>query len=388
MRRASFGKCWQRGLLAAALLLLAAAAGAAPAEGADGEAAQAVEAPSGMVFIPGGSFTMGREGYGDHSPPHELWIDAFFLDRREVSNAEYLAFCEATERGLPEFWGMDAYRSGPDYPDHPVVGVSWLDAQAYAAWKGCRLPTEAEWEYAARGGLIDKLYTHGDELDSTLYAPRGMTGTAAPSPVAQYPPNGFGLHDMTGNVVEWVADWYDDDYYASSPAANPPGPGSGKFKVIRGGGWHTGPSCSRVYHRTALQRNWRDFNVGFRCAKYIGDSTARRFEEILDQSGLEAARRELEAMRACKPGAYYVDEVELNTLGYQLLGDGEIDAAVTVFEVATTEFPQSYNAFDSLGEAYLAKGEREKAIENYRRSVELNPRNGGGWRQLEELGAK
>ena len=108
-------------------------------------------------------------------------------------------------------------------------------------------------------------FSHGDTLNTSQYAPRNK-GT---SPVAQYPPNGFGLHDMTGNVLEWVIDWYDGDYYEASPINDPPGPGKGKFKVVRGGGWKTGPSCARVYHRTGLQRNWVDFNVGFRCVKDV-----------------------------------------------------------------------------------------------------------------------
>jgi formylglycine-generating enzyme required for sulfatase activity len=232
---------------------------------------------SGMVLIPAGEFVMGKdeeEGEtADHSPAHRVHIDAFHLDRHEVTNAQYLEFCEQTDARLPEFWGMEPMRSGPDFPDHPVVGVSWSEARQYAEWAGKRLPTEAEWEYAARGGLAGADYPFGDELQPTAanywqWDELRSTGNGL-MPVGSYPPNGYGLYDMAGNVTEWVADAYHADYYVDSPAKNPPGPEGEKFFVIRGGGWHSGPGCIRVYFRNALPGNWRDFNVGFRCAKDV-----------------------------------------------------------------------------------------------------------------------
>ena len=219
-----------------------------------------------MVLIPGGEFIMGKEEENIDNPAHVVLLDSFFLDKYEVTNSQYLRFCNSTGRALPEFWEMDEFHSGPDYPDHPVVGVSWIDARDYAEWIGKRLPTEAEWEYAARGGLVGKIYPNGDEIDSTTanYTVAGRKkGTV---PVGNYPPNGFGLHDMTGNVAEWVYDHYEKDYYLVSPKYNPKGPLQGKFQVIRGGGWHTGPGCSQVYFRNAIRFNWVDFNVGIRCA--------------------------------------------------------------------------------------------------------------------------
>ncbi len=338
-----------------------------------------------MALIPRGEFLMGKEGHQDFSPQHKVWIDPFYIDKYEVTNAQYFEFCEATDHKLPEFWGLDVYRSGLDHPDHPVVGVSWLDATAYATWRGARLPTEAEWEYAARGGLITRNYSHGDEMDSTLYAPSGFTGDGAPSPVGSFPPNGHGLYDMTRNVAEWVSDWYDYDYYAVSPQRNPTGPGHGKFRGLRGGGWHTGPYCSRVYIRTGLQSNWVDFNVGFRCAKYYGESAALRMERIIEESEIAAAVEAYREMRKSDAGTYYHDETEFNDMGYRLLADGKHAEAIEVFKLNTEAFPKSFNAFDSLGEAYMTQGNRNLAVVYYHRSLELNPANSGGRRKLAEL---
>lgn len=220
-----------------------------------------------LVLIPGGEFVMGKDGKGDYSPAHKVYLDSFYMDKYEVTNAQYFKFCQKTGRKLPEFWGMKQYHCGSDFPNHPVVGVSWSDANSYAEWAGKRLPTEAEWEYAARGGLADMNYPSGDELDSTLanYSFQGYTkGTVE---VGSYPPNGYGLHDMVGNVWEWVSDYYHSGYYNSSPYKTPTGPKEGKFRLFRGGSWHSGPYCNRAYYRNALPANWVDFAGGFRCAK-------------------------------------------------------------------------------------------------------------------------
>ncbi len=221
-----------------------------------------------MALIPAGEFVMGREGAGDYSPAHPVRLAAFRIDRYEVTNAEYAAYCKATGTSLPFFWGKDGFRCGPDFPDHPVVGVSWKDAGEYAKWRGKRLPTEAEWECAARGGIADAKYVGGDLLDSTRvnFTKSGLKGAVA---VGSYPPNGYGLYDMAGNVQEWVADRYGADYYQTSPKENPGGPATGRLRVIRGGGWYTGPGCMGVDYRLALPANWVDFNVGFRCARDV-----------------------------------------------------------------------------------------------------------------------
>jgi formylglycine-generating enzyme required for sulfatase activity len=242
--------------------------GAASAETVAEVVAKSVREPE-MVPIPAGEFTMGvQEGPAD-ARAHRVQIDAFLLDATEVTNGQYFAFCQATGRRLPELWGRAEYHCGLDFPNHPVVGVSWYDARDYAEWAGKRLPSEAEWEYAARGGLEGALFPHGDELTANDARFNPSRGTTA---VASYPPNGFGLYDMAGNVVEWVADYYASAYPEEVLQTNPGGPATGKFRVIRGGGWHSGPYCNRVYHRNALPSNWVDMAVGFRCARDLGDT--------------------------------------------------------------------------------------------------------------------
>ena len=223
-------------------------------------------APTEQVLIPAGEFIMGYKGDVESLASHRVRLDAFYIDTHEVTNAQYHAFCEATDRALPIFWGLDRFRCSLDYPDHPVVGVSHGDARAYAEWCGRRLPTEAEWEYAARGGLDQMQFDRGDGLLDTD-ANVKSSGYDATTPVGSFPANAYGLHDMVGNVREWVADYYSDDYFRNSPVDNPQGPEKTKWRVIKGGGWYSGKGCNRVHVRNALPGGWSDFNVGFRCAK-------------------------------------------------------------------------------------------------------------------------
>jgi len=221
------------------------------------------------ILIPGGNFLMGKDSEKsyDFSPAHTVHIDSFYIDKYEVTNSEYKAFCEATGYRLPEFWNTDAFRCGDNYPDFPVVGINWYDAMRYAEWAGKRLPTEAEWEYAARGGLIDRDYPTGDTLGRIEERKEQGNWMNRIVEVGLFNPNGFDLHDMDGNAWEWVADNYNEQYYKNSPINNPSGPMEGNNKVIRGGSWHSGPMCKKVYFRKGLPPNWVDFAVGFRCAK-------------------------------------------------------------------------------------------------------------------------
>jgi len=222
-----------------------------------------------MVLIPKGEFNMGKNSNNpsDWQPEHKVIIDSFYMDKYEVTNREYNEFCIATNNGFPIFWGIKEFRCGMDFPDFPVVGVSFYDAEKYAKWVNKRLPTEAEWEYAARGGLVDKNYPHGDQIDSSQANYGGKYKGSIK--VGTFQPNNFGLYDMAGNVGEWVTDNYGSDYYSISPNINPKGPERGRFKVIRGGSWHSGGMCVQNYFRNGLSGNWLDFAVGFRCAKSL-----------------------------------------------------------------------------------------------------------------------
>ncbi len=158
-----------------------------------------------LVLVPAGEFTMGLSGSTEIAP-HRVRVDAFMLDEHEVTNEQYKAYCDATGAGLPVFWGEEKFRCGEEWPDHPVVGVNQGAARKYARWVGKRLPSEAEWEYAARAGT-DFRYGVTDTIHPGLanYKKSDHKGTA---PVKSYEPNPFGLYDMIGNVREWAADFY------------------------------------------------------------------------------------------------------------------------------------------------------------------------------------
>ncbi|MCX5794253.1 MAG: formylglycine-generating enzyme family protein [Elusimicrobia bacterium] len=218
--------------------------------------------PKDMVLIPSGEFQMGSpEGQGepDEHPRHEVFLDAYSIDKYPVTVAQYKVFSEATHRSMQPrpVWNKD---------DHPVVYVSWDDAEAYCAWAGKRLPTEAEWEKAARGGT-DAKYSFGDDetrLGDYAWYIDNSSGTT--HPVGAKKPNPYGLYDMIGNVYEWVSDRYGEDYYGKSPPRNPPGPGSGGARVLRGGSWgNTAYYCRSANRYSSAPRVGYDLR-GFRCS--------------------------------------------------------------------------------------------------------------------------
>jgi formylglycine-generating enzyme required for sulfatase activity len=243
-----------------------------------------------MVLIPPGEFLMGsveKEGSEDEHPQHRVYVKAFYIDQHEVTNAQYRQFIEETKYREPDFRD----NSYLNHPGQPVVGVSWDDAAAYAKWAQKRLPTEAEWEKAARGGLEGKQYPWGDNfpdvsgykanyyiikstpLDAAMLPSSFVGGNSAAdgyqytAPVGSFPPNGYGLYDMAGNISEWVADWYDEAYYLSSPKQNPQGPQNGRYRVIRGGAWDEFAYDLRCANRDVGNPNKSYLHVGFRCAK-------------------------------------------------------------------------------------------------------------------------
>jgi len=221
-----------------------------------------------VILIPGGEFLMGQaDGRDEERPVHRVRVDPFQLGRCQVTNAEYDAFRHATGRPMTKF------REQPEFanPAQPVVGVSWYDAVAYCDWlsglsgEPFRLPTEAEWECAARGGAEHKLYPWGDQpvFERAGYSTRW---THAPEPVATAAPNAFGLYDMCENVHEWCADWYDPEYYAVSPSENPPGPTTGARRASRGGAWRHHIKIARCAARSSIPAEFCYADYGFRVA--------------------------------------------------------------------------------------------------------------------------
>jgi formylglycine-generating enzyme required for sulfatase activity len=220
-----------------------------------------------MVVIPAGTFTMGSErGHGDEQPPHPVSISSFAIYRYEVTNEQYEAFCKATGHGKPAFADNVKFNK----PKQPVVGVTWDDAVAYARWAGARLPTEAEWEYAARG-TDGRLYPWGNERANRRRAHVDQNPQSdATSEVGKYPDGAspFGCQDMAGNVWEWVADYYAYEYYRMSPTRDPQGPEQGRRRVLRGGCWGF-PSEVRSTYRFYEEPDFSANYAGFRCAAKV-----------------------------------------------------------------------------------------------------------------------
>jgi len=274
----------------------------------DALAPATVPTDSGMIEVAGGTFQMGNNGhYADETPVHEVEVGSFLIDATETTNREFAAFVEATNyvtqaekdgfcwsflEGGKDFealaganwrrpYGPDS--SIDDRMDHPVVCVSWEDAAAYAEWAGKRLPTEAEWEYAARAGATGHataLGSGGHEAKQTVPANiwRGNfpeenlleDGYFYTAPVGSFAPNDWGIHDMLGNVWEWCADWYGAEYYAQAPRVNPQGPDTGQLRVVRGGSWFCSSNYCGAYtthYRGSSPPSHTFNNVGFRCVK-------------------------------------------------------------------------------------------------------------------------
>jgi len=279
----------------------------------------------GMIYLSGGEFLMGtnsNEGFprDGEGPVRTVKLNPFYMDPCTVTNSEFSEFIadtgyktEAEQYGwsfvfskfvseqvaktvtevvqnAPWWWAVKgAYWREPEGPDstildrmdHPVVHVSWNDAMAYCQWSGKRLPTEAEWEYAARGGLVQKRYPWGDRLNpdgkhmcniwqgTFPEKNTGKDGYLGTAPAKSFPANGYGLYNVSGNVWEWCSDWFSPTYYTDGPCGNPKGPTSGKAKVTRGGSYLCHNSYCNRYRVAARSSNTPDSstgNIGFRCA--------------------------------------------------------------------------------------------------------------------------
>ena len=238
----------------------------------------AMEVPGGMVLVPAGSFLMGSDPRKDRAagpqeqPQHEVYLDTFKIDRFEVSNVEYLRFVLGTGADWPKFW-----RENP-FPEkaalHPVINVSWHEADAFCRWAGKRLPTEAEWEKAARG-VDGRIFPWGNEpagwIKSNIAHPGSKRGFKYPplANINRYDKgvSPYGVYQMAGNVSEWVSDWFDPEYYRHGHDKNPQGPTAGELKVFRGGSWNEDPEVARSAGRNGGPPDRESYLTGFRCAK-------------------------------------------------------------------------------------------------------------------------
>jgi formylglycine-generating enzyme required for sulfatase activity len=234
-----------------------------------------------MIYVQGGDFNMGsNSGEDDEKPVHKVHVDGFYVDKYEVTNAQFCEFLNAKgnqkEGGATWLDITSEYckiitrnrrfipKSG--YGSHPVIGVTWYGARAYAQWAGKRLPTEAEWEYACRGGSQSRgyIYSGSNNLDAVAWYSNNSGNKT--HPVGRKQSNELGLYDMSGNVREWCADWYDKNYYSKRVYNNPKGPSSGTYKVIRGGSWIFSAYCRSAY-RSRVNPDRSYISIGFRCVR-------------------------------------------------------------------------------------------------------------------------
>jgi formylglycine-generating enzyme required for sulfatase activity len=228
--------------------------------------------PADMVLIRGGSFMMGSNDFKNEQPVHQVEVVDFYLDKYEVTVERYAQFLQANPaQRAPDHWSKQLQHS-----NHPVVYVSWKDAITYCAWlsklrgKRVRLPSEAEWEYAARGGLVGKKYPLGNEISheqANYYGRAGKDQWDGPAPVGRFPANGFSLYDMAGNVWEWCSSLYKPyPYQRDDGRENLSASGS---RVLHGGSWSINPNNLRCANRFTYPPLYRDNNVGFRCAQDV-----------------------------------------------------------------------------------------------------------------------
>lgn len=228
---------------------------------------------SGMVFIPAGEFLMGStDGKHDEQPPHQVYLDAFYIDRYETTGKDFEEYLTINLDQHPTITGWSDRTVQPEMAKRPVFGLSWDRCNNYCAWRGKRLPTEAEWERAA-AGTTHRIYPWGNEPPDSTRANWGkccavLAGRVL-AEVGSYElgKTPEGVYDLAGNIAEWVYDWYDKNYYKNSEYRNPKGPEKGKFHVIRGGAWNSYPHYMRSANRYGTNDGQDFYGIGCRCAK-------------------------------------------------------------------------------------------------------------------------
>jgi sulfatase modifying factor 1 len=236
-----------------------------------------------MILIPAGPYIMGsNDGLPNERPEHTVTLDSYYVDQYEVTLSLYRKFLESTKQESPSTWDDEAATTAGD---RPATGMKWQSASAYCQWAGKRLPTEAEWEKAARG-TDGRRYPWGDmqpfvdianynrgmwvnEVITLVAVTSGLEGMSVRHGLKEGGKSPFGLFHMAGNAAEWVADWYGRDYYQRTSEKNPPGPGTGEKRVIRGGSWADLPAALRVTARVSAEADYEDRTIGFRCAMNV-----------------------------------------------------------------------------------------------------------------------
>jgi formylglycine-generating enzyme required for sulfatase activity len=219
------------------------------------------------VTVPEGEFLMGSGNSSVEKPIHRVYLSAYQITRHLVTNVQYELFVKATSYDAPNHWKDGKIPAGKE--NHPVVNVSWTDIQSFCAWAGVRLPTEAEWEKAARG-TDGRKYPWGNEPPTMELCNFGKN-VGDTTPVGSYPAGAspYGVLDMAGNVWEWVNDWYDKEYYSVSPAKNPRGPATGEYRVLRGGSWNRSDFDVRsAYRNYFIPDSWFNY-FGIRCVRSL-----------------------------------------------------------------------------------------------------------------------
>ncbi|MCC2641543.1 MAG: uncharacterized protein K0S45_1956 [Nitrospira sp.] len=261
-----------------------------------------IDVPGGMVKVSAGGFLMGSDPRIDRAagpqeqPQRQVYVDAFRIDRFEVSNVEYLRHVLATGAAWPRYWRERPFSE--KIAKHPVIAVSWREADAYCRWRGARLPSEAEWEKAARGE-DGRMFPWGNEPAGWIKSNIAHQGSKRG---AKYPPlanvdrydqgvSPYGVYQLAGNVSEWVSDWFDPEYYRGEDNHNPRGPATGQDKVFRGGSWNEDPEVARSAGRNAGGLDHWSYLIGFRCAQDAQDSVNASPDRFGESGGLPGLSR-------------------------------------------------------------------------------------------------